>query len=178
MSRLKYVGLKFRSLFYKFDGTPFYGQILEIPDTSRVSNFLSTRRYLRTQIETNVRLRDIVIFNGTKAVVAEHGDGFYKIPIYRHFKLFEINEEGNWFQKRKKIDPVTGVESPERDDLKGLVFLSVQPKTDIEDKIKIQQNTKMAICNADVKVDDRIDDWVVTKADTVLGVTLLEMKII
>lgn len=174
--RLLNVGKKFHMKFNFLDGRFFYGQILDIPDTSRVSNFLSTRRYLRTAPDTLVRPRDVIIVDNIKYVVAEHGTGFYKQPIYKHFKLFEVDEILTWYQSSVTTDTVTGLEKMARTTNAGAVYVSTQPKGDIEDALHIQQVRKLCICDKDVKVDDKIGDYIVTKADKVLGVNLLELK--
>lgn len=176
MNRLLNVGKRFRSKFRKLDGTPFLGQVLDIPDTSRVSNFLSTRRYLRTAPITNVKVTDVVVIDGLKFIVAEHGTGFYVTPIYKHFKMFEVNDTASWKSAKVTKNPVTGVEEVLRDFDMGTVQLSVQPMTGIEDSVRIQQNMVRCVCDKPVKVDDMLNDWIVTKSDPVLGVTLIEMK--
>lgn len=176
MSRLLTVGNRFRAVYKKLDGTSFYGQMLSIPDTSRVTNFLTARRYLRTQPNTNLNIADVVVINGEKYITAEHGTGHYVIPIYKHFKLFEVTEEAQWYKAELLEDPVTGIKQIVREKKSGIVYLSTQPKTDIEDAIQIQSKRKSCICNAPVKVDDKIGEYIVTKADPVLGVTLLELK--
>lgn len=176
MSRLLSVGERFKAKYKKINGTPFFGQVLSIPDTSRVSNFLSTRRYLRTTPFTNVLVSDVVVIEGLNFIVAEHGTGFFVTPIYKHFKMFEVNETVQWFGMTVSVDQVSGVEKVSRSTDLGLVYLSVQPMSDIEDAIRIQQPMRRCVCNKPVKVDDRLGEWIVTKSDPVLGITLLELK--
>jgi hypothetical protein len=127
-------------------------------------------------VDTNLSPRDVVTANGIKYITAEHGDGFYLEPIYKHFKLFEVDSIVNWYPAKVNVNPVTGLENVYRDELEEEVYLSTQPKSSIEDSIHIPHKTLVAVCNAAVKVDDRVGDYVVTKSDAVLGVTLLEMK--
>lgn len=177
MNKLLQVGLRFRSRFYLINGLSFLGQMLSIPDTSRVSNFLSARRYLRTQPKTIIKPRDVMIANGIKYIIAEHGDGFYVDPLYKHFKLFEVDRLANWYIRRQVIDPVTKVESYEVPDVpEGKIYLSTQPHALIRDSINIPQDAIIVITNAPVAVDDKIGDYLVTKSDVVLGVTLAELR--
>ena len=108
-NRLLETGEKFKMKFKKVGGGEFFGQILDIPDTSRVSNFLSARRYLRTRPNTSVVPADVMIANGKKYIVAEHGDGFFKEVIYKHFKLFEVDHEFTWARKAQVENPVTEI---------------------------------------------------------------------
>lgn len=176
MTRLLKTGEKFKMRFKRIAGTDFYGQLLDIPDTSRVSNFLSTRRYLRVQPNSNVKPCDVMIANKVKFIVAEHGDGFFKEPIYRHFKLFQVDREYAWKQKTFVEDSVTGIKKTVMNPQSTTVYLSFQPKNDMEDSINIPQQTYVAISNLYVDRGEQIDDYIVTKVDEVLGVFLLELK--
>lgn len=174
---LKSVGKRFNSTYRTIEGKKVLGQLLDIPDTSRVSNFLSTRRYFRTNPKTNLVVGDVLeISNGVFYVVAEHGIGFYRKPIYIHFKMFEVTEILEHKRFVETVDPVTGVTTKSTLTSYGNLYLSTQPKTSIDDAIRIQHETKTCISNKPVLVDDIIGSWVVTKVDLVLGVTLIELK--
>lgn len=176
-NRLLHTGDKFRSKYKVIGGGDFYGQVLDIPDTSRVSNFLSARRYLRTSPTIkNVFPGCVVVINCEKFIVAEHGTGFYVDPIYKHFKLFEVDKTSPWYTVSRQADPVTGIKEINRILQEDCIFLSTQPKSVIEDSLNIQQQTFVALCNRQVNRNDIVDDKIVTKVDGVLGCWLLEMK--
>lgn len=176
-NRLSRIGEFFKSRFSMVDGPDFYGQILDLPDTSRVSNFLSVRRYLRTSVNTNVQARNVIIAGSVKYIVACHGDGYYKESIYKHFKLFEVDEIWDWYPVKEHVDPVTKVRNQTRDDYEGLVHLSTQPMRFSDDPaINIPLETKIAVVDKAVNVDDKIGNYIVTKTDVVLGVNLIELK--
>lgn len=174
--RLAKTGFKFRMPISKVNGSKFYGQLLDIPDTSRVSNFLTTRRYLRTPPITSVIPGDVIIVNGVKYIVAEHGDGFYKTVIYKHFKLFQVDRELNWTRKTYTENPITGIMEKNLSPQADVVYISMQPKSNTEDSINIPQQTHIAICPIEIERGETIDNFIVTKIDMVLGVYLLELK--
>lgn len=175
--RLKNVGLNFRGKYQILGGQKFHGQILDLPDTSRVSNFLSARRYLRVHPNTPIDSGMIVIVNNVKYVVAEHGTGFLKSPIYQHFKLFQVDLELELFTKGETVNPVTGVKEKSDKVSQGTVYVSVQPKSTVSDSIKIQTPQHVLVTNTPLKVDDLLgDNWIVTKTDPVLGVYVVEVK--
>lgn len=176
VNRLLHVGKRFRSKFKTISGREFYGQILEPPDTSRVSNFLSARRYLRTQPDTRIKPRDVIIVDGQRYVVAEHGTGFYVTPIYKHFKLFEIDMIENIMGAREVENPVTGVKTVVRDVNKGKAYLSLQPAALVQDTTLIPQEMQIAVTNAQLEVEDIVGNYVVIKSDNVLGITLVQLK--
>ena len=176
LNRLKEVGKRFRAKYRRIDGFQFYGQILDIPDTARVSNFLSARRYLRVAPECTIAPSNVVVIDGLKYIVAEHGTGFYVNPIYKHFKLFEVDTEAVWKKITSKKNIITGVIEKERSEQDDVVYLSLQPKTNIDDNIKVPQQTYISICDKEVSRNDIIDNKVVTKVDKVLGCWLIEMK--
>lgn len=173
---LKQVGKKFRSVFKKIDGSSFYGQMLEIPDTSRVSNFLSARRYLRVTPESPIQPRDVIVVAGVTYIVATHGTGFYVDPIYRHMKLFEVDEVLPWYSTYVSQDPVTGIDIQVISDSPTTVYLSTQPRRDMMDEMQIPIEQQTAVCNAAVNVGDKIGAYKVTKVDKELGVYVIELK--
>lgn len=175
-NRLLNVGDRFKARYKRVDGFEFYGQILEIPDTSRVSNFLTARRYLRTKPNCPIKPSDVVNINGTLFIVGEHGTGFYVDPIYKHFKLFQVDNIANWYKLELTLDPITGVEKSSRVLQDGIIYLSLQPKGNVEDTIKIGQQTYTGITNAAVGRNDIVGNKIVTKVDQVLGCYLVELK--
>ena len=177
MHRLGRVGDRFRMKLRKVTGAEFYGQLLDIPDTSRVSNFLTPRRYLRTTPTTTVVPRDVIIANNVKFIVAEHGDGFYTEVIYKHFKLFEVTHTYNWKRKSFVKNTITGIMEEVLTNDATVVYVSLQPKAAIEDTMNIAQQTYTAISNLDIARGEVIaNKYVVTRSYEVLGVFLLEMK--
>jgi len=177
MNPLATVGTYFQMRFKLINGIYFYGQMLDIPDTSRVSNFLSARRYLRTKPKVVIKPGDVFVANGLKYIIAEHGDGYYKEVIYKHFKLFEADMVLNHTRIVPTKDSLTGLNSYDTTTQLGTVYLSSQPHANTEDSIRIPQEVKIAVCNKEVKVEDKVGDFIVVKSDKVLGVYLLELKV-
>lgn len=174
---LKRTGLKFRGKLKIEGGQTFLGQILDPPDTSRVSNFLTARRYLRTSIKTPVKANDVIIADSTsKFIVAEHADGFFKSPIYKHFKLFSVDEQIEWFTSTRVLHPVTG--QPEDTFIsQGLISVSIQPRSDLEDFTNIQVPQHELVLTGRVSLGDKLgEQWVVTKVDYQLGITVARVK--
>lgn len=175
-SRLSNTGVRFRSTFKRTDGHQFFGQLLDIPDTARVSNFLSARRYLRTNIGTQIKPADVITAHNKDYIVAQHGDGFFNSPIYTHFKLFQVDKTYTWSKHTLLEDDVTGIKEITLTAQATKIPLSIQPKSLIEDTINIQQQSFVAVASEPVKVNDTLDNMVVTRVDNVLGVYLLELK--
>lgn len=174
---LKGVGQRFQSAYKTTTGKTVMGQFLSIPDTSRVSNFLSARRYFRTQPKTNLVFGDILTANGNQFITAEHGDGFYLEPIYSHFKMFQVDMVVSVLKKTNTVDTITGLTDTITDVASGSVYLSTQPGRYIEDTTKFSIETHTAVCNrVDIAVDDKVGPFVVSKVDLMLGVSVLELK--
>lgn len=174
--RLRKVGSRFKMKFKTVTGKEFYGQLLDIPDTSRVTNFFSARRYLRVSPDTSVVPTDVVIINNIKYLIGFHGDGFHHEPIYRHYKIFQVDLEVAWQRQVSYENPVTGVPETEMVTQAGVVYLSVQPKSQMEDNINIPLQTYLALCNVPVVRGDILGQYVVTKVDVQLGLYVVEMK--
>lgn len=175
---LKNVGLSFRGK-YKIDGGQhFYGQILQPPDTSRVSNFLSARRYLRVHNGSAVAAGMVVIVDNKKYLLGDHASGFFRDKIYTHYKMFQVDQERTWFSKSGiTTNAVTGVKEASDPTDNGVVALSVQPKSMIEDGFQIQTPQHTVLVGQPVMPNDKLgDDWVVTRVDPQLGIYVVEVK--
>lgn len=175
-SRLSKTGNRFKSKLLKENGSSFYGQILDIPDTSRVSNFLSARRYLRVNPNSTIIPGDVIKGGSIKYIVATHAEGFHLGPIYKHFKLFEVDKEFEWKKKTFVENAVTGIKEMVLSDQFEKVYISLQPSSDISDSIRIPQETFIALSNIRIERDEIIDNYIVTKLNEVLGIYLLELK--
>lgn len=176
VSRLSKTGNRFKTKLRKENGASFYGQILDIPDTSRVSNFLSARRYLRVNVNSSIVPGDVISGGNLKYIVATHAEGFHLGPIYKHFKLFEVDKELQWKKKSFIKNPVTGINEMVLSEQYETVYISLQPSSDVEDAIKIPQETFIALSNIRMQRDDSIDNYIVTKVNEVLGIYMLELK--
>lgn len=71
-------------------GSSFYGQLTDIPVTTRVSNFNSPRRLFRVPPDSILKVGDTFEDpNGRTFLVADHGDQFLQGKhLYTHYKLF------------------------------------------------------------------------------------------
>ena len=177
MSRLGRVGNRFMSRYSIVGGKDFLGQILAPPDTSRVSNMLTARRYLRVFPPSPVAIGSIVSVDGEQFLVAEHGKGFHTVPIYIHFKLFKVDEVVSWKRPTLVAHAVTGIKTKTGVSTLGTAYVSVATKTDLEDDVvRVQTHRRLLVTNVAVVVDDLLGDEIITKVDRLLGLYLCETK--
>lgn len=91
-------------------GSAFYGQLTDIPVTTRVSNFNSPRRLFRVPPGSLLKVGDTFRDpNDNVFLVAEHGDQFLKgRHLYTHYKLFEMTHVAAIGKKGEDVrDPVS-----------------------------------------------------------------------
>lgn len=176
MKGIRGVHERYRSRFKILGGSDFYGQILDIPDTSRVTNFLSPKRYLRTGPFSPVKPGDVVVLFGVMYIVGEHGTGFLIAPLYKQFKMLQVDIELPWERNTDVVDTVTGVvKSGARTSL-GTAYISLDTKNDIEDALNIQTERRLFVTDKDVAVEDYLGDFIVTKVDKLIGLSVCEVK--
>ncbi len=176
MSQLARVQRYFQSRFKHLDGREFFGQILDIPDTARVTNFLTARRYLRTSPKSGVSPRDVVVIGGVKYIVGEHGDGFYIDKIYRHFKLFKVDFIAELSSAQRVVDPVSGILELTHGASDGDIYMSVQPTNSVTDRVEIPTSQRVVVSNYPLAIDDRVGNFIVVKTDPQLGLTVATLK--
>lgn len=168
---------RFDTTFQIVNGPRFRGQLQEIADTTRVSNFHSARRLLRVRPGSAVRVRDVFRTSGGQLFLcASHGDRFRIDQLFREFKLFEMTEIAEWLRKEVTVDPVTGLEVGGDYVSKGPIYVAEEPAGDEEDQIRIPRQTFRLITGADLKVDDMVNGMIVRAVTTELGVTVAEIS--
>lgn len=94
-------------------GSSFYGQLTDIPVTTRVSNFNSPRRLFRVLPDSILKVGDTFEDpNGRTFLVADHGDQFLKGKhLYTHYKLFGMTDIAAVGTKgAKTLHPVSKIE--------------------------------------------------------------------
>lgn len=168
------VGARFRDVYKLLDGRRFYGQILDIPDTTRVSNFHSARRLLRTSLESPLTPGTIFISpNGERFLAAEHGISYG----YHHFKLFQMDLTLQWKRDNKVTDAVTGLTkgSVVKTSL-GQIEGTYEDKSSVEDQLLVPKARNTLITNAALQLGDYADDRVVFEVINQLGVTIAGVR--
>lgn len=153
------------------------GQILDIPDTTRVSNMNNVRRLFRVAPKTPLDVRDIIILpDQTKFILGEHGKAWNHGLLYRHFMAFEITGQFQWRSESVMIDPVTGLEVPAASTPVN-IWASQQTLRDATDsKIGVAVDVDSLITDVLVQPGDHIDNRVVTDVSTQLGLTVVRLE--
>lgn len=176
-SRLADVVLKDFTDLQILDGQRFRGQLLDIADTTRVTNFHSSRRLLRVRPNSPVRVADLIQTDTAQIFLcASHGDGFVGKMVYRYFKLYEMDSTAMWQRRITSEDIVTGLErSDELTDM-GIIYFALEQAGTISDKLHISTGKYSVITNADLQPSDIIGDYNVLRSDKLLGVTIAEVS--
>lgn len=161
-------------------GVSFYGRILDIPDTSRVSTFISVRRYLKTSTTCSIQPRDVIVAGEEQYIVGDHGTGFpsgFTKGIYKHYKIYQVDIQCQWEKTSKVQDPVTGVWRTVRTLQTELAYLSFEIIPNQEDTaIGTPVQAVRAVTNVPAQRDDILNGMVVTKVDESMGLSILEMR--
>jgi len=173
MMGLENAGRRFESKIQIEGGQKVFGQFLEIPDTTRVSNFNSARRLLRTSKTAGVRPGQVLIdAYGIYWMVGEHGQSENR---HHYFKLFQADLQLSWARNMVEEDVLTG--------LKGSVMLSplgeirgtYERRTDETGSMMPDEPANLFITPADLKKNDLVDGRKVIRVDHQLGLTIAEL---
>lgn len=172
MGRMSRIGRRFMRDYSTIDGTLFKGQILDIPDTTRVTNFHSARRLMRVNDPVCLSPGDLFDSDGVRYLVAKHGRGV----DYTHYKLFEMTERDLWERRHEVEDPVTGLKNVDAYKKMATIMYASEAKTNFEDRMKIPADRDIIITNAPLERNDRVGGRVVYSVDNSLGVTVAEVR--
>ncbi len=171
--RLADAGRRFERRLRILDGPHFYGQFLDIPDTTRVSNFNSARRILRTRPTGPVQPGQIVVARDrTEWLVGEHG---LSENDHHYFKLFEIDERLPWARQFKLEDPLTGLAQTEGQEQLGTIRGTYERRVDAIDALGVPEPANVFITNAAVRLHDLVGGRKVERVDRMLGLYIAEV---
>ncbi len=165
-------------------GATFYGQFLDIPDTTRVSNFNSARRLLRVKPNSLLKKGDnFYDHNGQIFLAAEHGDQFLRGKhLYTHFKLFEMPAMAAVGKKGAKVrHPVTTLEVEGPTVWQQGIHLAFELRSTGSDAIGVPINRQQIITGYPVEEGDLVhlfgfdEQATVKRVDQQLGVYVAQI---
>lgn len=177
-----------RANMYKMkttEGSSFYGQFTDIPNTTRVSNFNSARRLLRVPPKSILRagktFRDP---NGQVFLLAEHGDQFLQgEPLYTHYKLFEMTNTATVGNKGAKTQhPVSKLEIEGDPVWTDPIWLAFEIRSSGSDQMGVNIKRQQVITGHSLQEGDliQITDYdrqaVVKQVDKQLGVYIGQIE--
>jgi len=153
------------------------GQILDIPDTTRVTNMNPIRRLFRVAHNSPIEIRDIIILpDGSKFIVAKHGTGWGSNVLYKHYMIFEINEQMTWKRTTLDVDPVSGLDIPGAS-TESLIWVITRPLLDVTDsRIGVAVDVDHIITDAAIKPGDRVNNRAVTDVTEELGLIVAKIE--
>ncbi|WP_419902127.1 hypothetical protein [Kiloniella sp.] len=171
------VGQRFKSRLRTIDGRSFYGLIGKLPNNRSDINFVTPRRVLEVSPNTKITVRTTFKAPDRKVyLTADNGSISQQLEIYKTFRLFEMQQLLPWSTKIKTKNPVTGLEETTSNSPSTPIYTTLEPLSDERDSLKIPGRRFRLITGADLKVDDKVGAYTVTKIDTLLGVTIAEVK--
>lgn len=176
-SRLADVALKGFTDLQIINGQRFRGQLLDISDTTRVTNFHTSRRLLRVRPNSPVNVADLIQTDTAQVFLcASHGDGFVGKMVYRYFKLYEMGSTAMWQRRVTTEDIVTGLDRNDELTDMGMIYFALEQAGTVSDQLHIKSGKYSIITNADLQPNDTIGDYNVLRSDKLLGVTIAEVS--
>jgi hypothetical protein len=181
MPSLQRANGRFQTLFSVLEGGSgqFHGQITE-PNQGEVpsSVFTLPRRLLRVDVNAPVKAGMVIRDpEGTVFMTGNHGDSQTGHGVaFRSFRLFEASQQFSWQKRGKKIDPVTRLERDTGLVDQPPVWGAYEPSPEMFDKqLRTSMEMGRFITNADVKLDDMIDNRKVSRVDQMLGLRICQL---
>jgi hypothetical protein len=167
-----------KTTYRKLSGAKFKGSIEEIPTNRSDNTFVTPRRMLRTAPSTIIDVRETFrTLTGRKYLCASNGEAENGIVIYKTFRLFELDKSFSWTRRVTSKNMATGLmsQSDTPDDF-GTIYGALEPIGKLEDQLRIPEKKYRLITGARLEIDDRIDDYIVTRVDEIIGITFAELK--
>jgi len=167
------------------EGTSFYGQLTDIPVTTRVSNFNSPRRLFRVLPKSPLKVGENFIDpSGRIFLVAEHGDQFLNgRHLYTHHKLFGMTDMAAVGTKGvKTTHPVSRLEIEGPPVWTEGIYLAFEMRSTGSDVIGVPINKQQIITGHPIEEGDLIhlfgydNQAVVKRVDKQLGVYIGQIE--
>lgn len=155
------VALLNQYLLRNTDGSKFFGQFLDIPNTTRVSNFNSARRLLRVKPKCRIKASETFYDpDGRVYLTAEHGGQFLDgNPLFTHYKLFEM--ESTKVQVSRKS--ATTIHSVSHQTIDGVltpletIYIGHEIRSTSSDTLGVNIKRQQIITGFDIQVEDIVD---------------------
>lgn len=178
MPSLSSVARRFQTTIYKENGQPFFGTIMPVEEGKIASfDFSSPRLLLRTTTRDVVRARDVILDEiDRRFIVGNHGYS----PQGGHFTfhLYQVLADLPWKRKTETTDTLTGLKRAETTvDLGTIPCLIEMTGREFPDRVSnLSEETRRVITSAALELGDQVDDAIVRRIDTALGVTYAEIR--
>ncbi|WP_353645764.1 hypothetical protein [Mesorhizobium sp. WSM2239] len=178
MPSLQSAALRFQTTIVKENGQPFYGTIMPVEEGEIPSyDFSIPRLMLRTTVQGIVSPRNIILDDlSQRYIVASHGHSQH--GGHFTFRLFKVNADFAWKRATTGKDTLTGLsrESAEQD--LGLIpcLVEMTGRQFPDSVTNIAEETRRILTSAELALGDRVDDAIVRRIDTALGVTYGEIS--
>lgn len=175
---IRRIDRRFQTRFKIDNGPSFYGVIIEIPDTTRMSSMSAPKRILQVQENAPVAARDTFVTPaGTRFLVAEYGEGYLSGMVsYRRWILYHIDQTMTWKRPGTTTDPLTGLKkgTGTLTDL-GTIYAHVSPRAPVLDEMKIPEDRTTIVTGSALQLGDIVNGETVKRVDLVTGVYVAEL---
>jgi len=178
MTGLKSAARRFQSVIHKENGLPFHGTIMPV-DEGKISafDFSSPRLLLRTTTYGVVKARDIILDDlDRRFIVANHGYS----PQGGHFvfRLYQVIADLALKRQQTARDPLTGLSRGVGQDDLGMIpcMVEMTGREFPDQSMRVAEETRRIITSAELRLGDQVDDAIVRRIDTALGVTYAEIR--
>lgn len=170
------VGDRFLTDLKTSAGSRFRGTIMPASDLEGSSfDFSSPRLILRVRSDALVGVRDMILSQtGERFLVAEH---YAAEAGWRSHRLFKAERQLTWRRPTKTIDPVTKLEKASGGTDMGLIWATTEiARRQFSDPgLKVPIERLSIVTNALVRANDTLDGMSVTRVNTELGLSILEI---
>lgn len=178
MASLHTSARRFQTLIYRENGQPFLGTIMPV-DEGKIPtyDFSSPRLMLRTLDRTLVKPRDVILDNlNRRFIVGDNGYSPYGDQFT--YRLFEVLADLAWKRTTTGTDSLTGLKKGQViQDLGTIPCMVEMTGREYPDRASnLSEETRRVITSANLQLGDQLDDAVVKRLDTALGVTYAEIR--
>lgn len=178
MPSLQSAALRFQTTIVKENGQPFLGTIMPVEEGKIATyDFATPRRLLRTTIHGIVRPRDVIVDElNQRYIVADNGESSY--GKHFSFRLFEVLADLSWSRKTTGNDTLTGLKKASATTPLGTIpcLIEMTGREYPDRASNLSEETRRVVTSALLQLGDQVDDAIVRRIDTALGVTYAEIS--
>lgn len=178
---LSNAGQRFESKFMTFEGAPFNGVLMPVPEGTVSSlDFAVPRHILRVRKNSIANTGShITAINGHRFLMADHDVAIADNEVlYRTHRVFRLNKQVPWEREQATTDLLTGLQKGEGRVLLQNIWImdEIVQREEIDLAFRVKEQVRRALTGYDVQLNDIVADMVVRRVDEVFGVKLLELQ--
>ena len=172
--RLDSAGARFQGTFKTTGGRRFKGLVIEaslLRDKASINDYV-----IRVGKQATVNPGDVIVYDNDRYILGHAATEMAGELLFRFMRMILVTHDLEWKRPTVIKDLVSNLDRENGEDPLGTIALSLLADGVINDVFKVQASKYRVVAGSEVKVNDRLGDYLVTFVELKYGVYFAEAK--